>query len=168
MAWKIGAACAVIASCILIARALTGALFRRCRILDELIGALGNLRISVVERLEPLSVALASSGARIFEMTAQEIRHNVSASEAWNIVRNAATARGEVADAMGEEELSVLDALFGRLGKTGCGGQELSIRSCVSSLEEIRATEKSRLDETSKLYTKLGILTGLAAVVLIL
>ena len=167
MEWKIISACSVVIGCMLAARSLSGALFRKCRMLDELISALRSLRISIVDRLEPMKMALTFSGAKLFEWTAGEIRQDVTAAEAWKLVRQRATVRGGMADCLGDDELRALDALFDCLGRTSGSRQELSIQNCVSALEEIRAEEKRKLKETSRLYTRLGILTGLAVAVLI-
>lgn len=168
MKWRIVAACAVAISGALFGRSLTAAQHRRCRMVDELIDALGRLRVSIVDGLVPLKTALSSCGTELFEKMAAEIRNDVGASEAWKIVRNNTTGHGEIADCLGSAELHVLEILFEHLGRTGGCGQELAIRNCQSALEEIRTKEKKRLGEVSCLYTKLGMLLGFAAAILIL
>jgi len=166
--WKIVSACMLVVGAALVARSLSGVLFRRCRMLDELIFALSSLRVSVVDRMEPIKMALTSSGARLFEWTAGEIRHDVAVAEAWKTVRHRTSVHGGIADCLGDDTLCALDTLFDYLGRTGGSRQELSIQRCISALEEIRAAEKRKLAEASRLYTRLGILTGLAVAVLII
>lgn len=168
MKWRIVAACAVAIAGILFGRSLTATQHRRCRMLDELIDALGRLRVSIVNGLVPLRTALSSCGAELFEKAAAEIRNDVGALEAWKIIRNKVTVRGEIADCLGSAELHALEILFEHLGRTGGCGQELAIQNCQSALEEISVEEKKRLREVSRLYTKLGMLFGFAAAILFL
>ncbi len=165
---KLALAAAVTAACALAGRALCQKEQRRVALLQQLIRALPQLRLAMLEKLDPLEAALRQSGSPLLAHVAGSMAEGMSAREAWQGCRRELTAQGATLDCLEAEDLQRLDVLFESLGGTGKSGQKLLLDAAEAGLQELLQKAKARAEERGKLYTNLGLLLGLAIAVCLL
>lgn len=168
MQLKLALAVCITVACALCGRSIAGAAFRRCRLLQALIEALRMLKVQSVSMLEPLEVALRRTEQPLFVQTAQRLPSEASAGAAWRAVRDSETARGKSADCLLEQDLAPLDRLFEHLGECSRAEQDEAIRTCIGRMESALSEARERSVQISRLYTSVGLLTGLAIAVIMI
>ena len=83
-------------------------------------------------------------------------------------MRDSEAARGKSADCLLEQDLAPLDRLFEHLGECSRAEQEEAIRTCIGRMESALSKARERSVQISRLYTSVGLLTGLAIVVIMI
>lgn len=155
-------------SCALWGIGRSAALSRRAGSLERLVAMLGVLSEELSYNQTPIREATARISARSTGAAKDflsGVRGYMSAGysppESWE------KAAGELSDIekSDRQELSSL-ALF--LGGSDIEGQRAAISRCRRALEERRAEATERCGRLSRVYTTLGVLGGLAAVVIAL
>lgn len=149
-------------------RAFAASAERRLRLLREMLDALRRLKIQIVNLLEPLDSALTQTGFPLFESVAAHLDAVGNAADAWQAAIGKASKRGQCADCLARPEMEAMERLFERLGESGRADQEEGIRACIASLELACEEARRQSRETGRLYTSVGILTGLALAVLMI
>lgn len=165
---RLALAALIVVLCGLCGRSLAWAASRRGRLLRETLNALKLLRIQIVNHLEPLERALGQSGSPLFESVARRLGGEGSAAEAWRQTIGEEGRRGKAADSLSKGDLQALERLFDHLGESGRADQNEAIRACIASLELARDEAAEYSARIGRLYTSMGILTGLAIAVLII
>ena len=85
-------------------------------------------------------------------------------AEGWDALK--AEASGEL-ECLTGTDVSVLDALFAGLGRTGRDEQDSLFSMIITRLEEALSQAKSRFQESSRMFTALGALVGVAICIMI-
>lgn len=118
--------------------------------------------------LEPVSVALSGSDCPIFERVGKAMVPGTGAETAWRAVLPSERKRGGAIDALMPEDRAVLDALFSHLGESGREEQEAHFDRTISAFDKNLASAEARSREAQRLYTSLGLLTGLMLALIVL
>lgn len=168
METRIALAICVVLGCALCGRALADAARRRANTLRALSEGVKVLRIHVTGMLEPVRCALAAANCPLLSMVSGAMDDGRSAGEAWRSVRRAVMKRGGPGDALTEKDARVLDVLFDRLGQTGREEQGALIGAAQEQLETLLDAAVKRAAEAGRLYTSLGMLTGLMLALIVL
>ncbi len=167
MTLRLALAAVIVAACGLCGAALARAEERRWRMLRDTVSGLKRLRVQIVHLREPLARALKQSGAQLLAATAEHLDGAPCAAEAWRQTWSVAGSRGGAGDCLSAQDVRALERLFDRLGESGCADQDAAIRACAAELEEAAENARQRAMATSRLYTSLGLLLGLALAVLV-
>lgn len=158
----------VIAACTLCGYAISESASRRKNLLGKLIGALRILRIEMYHRRIPLKDALAQTQFPLFHSIAESLEESETVFEAWEKIHKDTNVRGGATDCLMQNDRAALDRLFCHLGMSGCEEQAEAIDSCLYALQELLDEAKERVRQSSKLYSSLGFLTGLALAILMI
>ena len=129
--------------------------------LEEMIGAVKMLRVQIVQCTAPLKEALCQCGMTMLEDIGRGMEVGIAPREGWENVRIVATM-------LKTAELSAMDRLFERLGSVPLPGQSEAIDACIAVLECQRANAEHCAQRAAKMYTSLGLLTGLSMAVLLI
>ena len=149
-------------------RSLAWSPARRYRLILELMDALKMLKIQMVDLLEPVDRALVRSGTPTFAAIAGAIGKSGGVEAAWKSVCARERARGGRLDCLTDHDCELLDRLFEQLGQSGRSGQEQVLDACMAALERSQADARERSGRISKLYPAIGLLGGLAVVVVMI
>ena len=147
--------------CAMCGRAVAGAARRRADTLRALRNGLRMLKLHMTGMFQPLKPALSATGCQLLERLAAELRPGEGASGAWARLRIRECRPGGLCDALTREDLAALDRLFDGLGESGREAQELLIAEGIAALDMLYDQARTRAAEADRLYTSLGLLTGL-------
>ena len=78
-----------------------------------------------------------------------------------------ALRRGRMLDCLVQSDVRILDELFAKLGASGRDEQNALFSMVLAQLEAAQEQAQARSVETSRMYTSLGALLGIAIGVLI-
>lgn len=159
---KLVLAAVITVCCAFAGRALCMKERRRVELLNGLIKAMPVLRLYMLERLEPLEAALGETHNILLLHVRESMARGMSAREAWSSEAAELTKQGAMLDSLVADDIARLDILFGELGASGLSAQRLLLDSCEQGLSVLLKEAKARADDRAKLYTNLGLLTGLA------
>lgn len=163
---KLLAAAAVTIAAAMCGRSMAQGAQRRLHTILELLDGLRRLRIQMVERLEPLSRALAQTGSPILSAVSELLNETVGAYAAWQILCRRERARGGKLDGLTAREFETLDQMFERLGASGRNDQAQIIENCLAALEDSKREAQERAAQAARLYPTVGGLLGLMLAVL--
>ena len=149
-------------------KAAADAVSRRYRTLAALADDLQTLRIHMTGMLQPVQSALEKAGSPILKRVAKGMGAGISAGEAWSAIREESARRGGMADALAEEDLHALDALFAGLGQTGREEQEVLLGASLERLKQLRDSARKKAVEADRLYVSLGFLVGLMLALIVI
>ena len=138
---------------------------RRIRLLGELADATELLRVHMLEQLFPMASALSMSDSAAMRMSGTEMSEGKSSKEAWQAVMRHERRRGGVLDSLTREDCGALTRLFDGLGESGRSEQERHIAIALRELRRLEENARREYAGNVRLYTTLGMLTGLALAV---
>jgi len=157
----------VIVACAAAGRTLSNVHKRRAELLSELLAAVRVLRLRMLNSLEPVGILLRRSDARIFQDLGNSLRDGASLAECWQELCMRALRRGRMLDCLVQSDVRILDELFAKLGASGRDEQNALFSMVLAQLEAAQEQAQARSVETSRMYTSLGALLGIAIGVLI-
>lgn len=149
-------------------KAAADAVRRRYRVLDLLAEGIQTLRIHMTGMLQPVPCALENAGCEIMTRVAEGMGEGCSAGDAWRAVRDVVARRGGAADALTEDDLDVLDALFSGLGQSGREEQEALLDAAWRRICRLRDEALKKAGEADRLYVSLGLLIGLMLALIVI
>lgn len=161
---RLALGCAVVIFCALAGKSFGGANARRVKMLAEIMDALQMLRVHMLDRLMPLEAAMCRSQSKLLNEIGDALG-NAGAASAWQDVKARELRRGGLLDCLTLRDIEVLDCLFSALGSTGRREQRPVIDSAIKELGLLEAAARSESGEKGRLYTTLGALAGVAAVI---
>ena len=150
--------------CALIGRAFANGNVRRARLLAETMDGLQMLKIHMLDRLLPLSAAFEKSQSYLLKETGL-LMTGCGAREAWQALRERETKRGGRLDSLSTDDLEALGAFFDGAGSTGRSEHKAIFDAAIKSLGRLESGARKDGAERVRLYTTLGALAGVAAVV---
>lgn len=168
METRIALAICVVLGSGLSGRAAAQALRRRVQLLEGLAQGLRELRIHMIGMLETVQCALERSGCALLESVARGMSGGRGAGEAWRDARDTLTRRGSPADALRDEDVRVLDRLFGALGQSGREEQTALLDAAIQAVDELWDAARRKCGEADRLYMSLGVLTGLMLALIVI
>ena len=124
------------------------------------------LRLRMLNSMEPLAILLRKSDAALFQLLGNKLFEGATLEDAWQELRNKARRSTLLAD-LNDDDMHILDAFFSELGKSGKEEQSELFAKILAEMEEVHRIAKNNYLSSSKLYTALGTLAGLAVCVLI-
>lgn len=150
--------------CALIGRAFAKGNARRARLLAETMDGLQMLKVHMLDRLLPLNAALEKSQSRLLRETGLLMR-GCGARKAWESLRAREVRRGGQLDSLSSNDLETLDAFFDGLGSAGRSEHKAIFDAAIKALGRLESGARKDGAERIRLYTTLGALAGVAAVI---
>ena len=148
--------------------AMSGGVHRRVRTLESLIHGVKLLRVHMIGMFQPVPQALSAAECPLLEALSEAMTPGISASAAWQAVRERERRRGGRLDAMTEQDIDALNTLFDGLGESGRDQQGILLSTACDTLERSLEAARSKAGEADRLYVPLGALTGLMAALLVI
>lgn len=142
---------------------------RELRYLQNMLSIFDNevryLSSPVTEAFERIASKNSSSVSLVFSETASLLRNSpgLSASEAWSMAVKNNSGR----TALDSDDTDILEGFGRTLGSCDIEGQLNSIRITVKRLKEQESKAELKRIKSEAMYKKLGILLGLAIVVVL-
>lgn len=150
--------------CALIGRAFAQGNVRRAKLLAETVDGMQLLKVHMLDRLLPLPAALEKSQAYLLKEVGVLMK-GCSARDAWQALSDREQKRGGCLDCIAAEDADVLDAFFDGLGSSGRSEHKAIFDSAIKALSRLEGVARKDGAEKVKLYTTLGALAGVAAVI---
>lgn len=139
---------------------------QHCKQLAEIIRAVKILKVQIVSMSETVGQALKQTNYLPFQSIAEKMEEYTGMDEAWrDAVGGSNGAEGIL---LSDAEKKDVEQMFSRLGNCHHEMQEEILSSCCRHLEDALTDVRERTRQVSKVYTSLGFLIGLCAVVLVL
>ena len=110
---------------------------------------------------EEIATSFTNNTGEIFKIACQNMQTK-SASESWNLALDSVNTN------MQKNDIQVLKGLAKLLGKTEIEGQISEIKLTDNFLNIQLEDAKKALDKNEKLYKNLGVITGLALVIILI
>lgn len=157
----------LLAVCIVVCCAFSGKAFaaearRRADLINDLIEGLRLLRIYITGvMMENVRHALMETGCNALILIGEEMANGGNVGKAWRRAAHSKKFQNAGLDALKQEERDIIGHLFDRLGESNRESQKILIESAVKALEERLPEARKKASEAEKLYTTLGILSGL-------
>jgi stage III sporulation protein AB len=148
----------------LIGRAFAKGNVRRAQLLAETMDGLQMLKVHMLDRLLPLNAALEKSQSYLLRETGL-LMNGCGAREAWQALRERETRRGGRLDSLLTDDLDTLDAFFDGLGSAGRNEHKAIFDAAIKALMRLESVARKAGAERVRLYTTLGALAGVAAVI---
>lgn len=148
-------------------RILSNAKKRRAEVIGDILAAVRVLRLRMLNSMEPLSILLRKSDCLLFRDLGNSLWVGSSLHECWTVQKKISGKKGAVLDCLCKEDMDILDTLFENLGKNGRDEQNELFASVISRLEEAQNAARKKQAEAARIYTALGALTGIMAVILL-
>lgn len=156
---------AIVVGCTMAGRALSSGQTRRARLLTDVMDAAQILRVHMLDRLLPVNAALSMSASPLLRKLGQEMVSGKCASDAWNALSAREHRHGGLLDSMTGSDMAALSMLFDGLGESGRVEQEKRFQSAIREMGRLEEEARRSGSESARLYTTLGMLTGLALAV---
>lgn len=150
----------VITGCTLIGYALAGAASRRAKLVSGILNAMRLLQAEMLENLMPLSDALQKSDSSAFKQTGERLKH-MPVKQAWRSVRTELSERGGELDSLTHEDILPLDMFFDGVGTSGNAALSELFANVIRAMERRELEAREQCSARNKLYTRMGLLTGL-------
>jgi stage III sporulation protein AB len=150
--------------CALIGRAFAKGNIRRAQLLAETMDGMQMLRVHMLDRLFPLASALEKSQAYVLSQTGAGMK-GCGAGEAWRALRAREMRRAGKLDCLTHADADALDAFFDGLGSAGRSEHKMIFDAAIRALGRLESAARSEGAEKLRLYTTLGALAGVAAVI---
>ncbi|MDO4548327.1 MAG: stage III sporulation protein AB [Clostridia bacterium] len=149
-------------------RAMADVRKKRVRQLKDICRALERLQIAMIERRMPLEQALTAAGCEGFAAVSSLIKSERSVYDAWKKAQQTLRAKGAALSMLEGEDILALDNMFSALGLTGLSEQRLLLSDTGEALRALYDSARKKADEQARLYSTLGMLTGLAVAILLI
>ena len=118
----------------------------------------------MISMSEPVSKALMRTEYPLFQCVSRKMSSTITADEAWRIIIEESRNAILLTDA----EKRCIEQMLSRLGSSERELQDEMLSECSRRLEEMLSEAREHTRQISKLYTSLGFLLGLCAVIMIL
>lgn len=156
-----------------LAGAVTGRVFadakkRRADQLSKLCQAIERLPVVMLERRMPLDQALSRVGHEGFNAVSRAMKSERSADMAWKASLGELRAKDGELSALEDDEIEILNGMFSSLGLSGAAEQRILLDGTREALSALYDKARKKADEQAKLYSTLGLLTGLAVAILLI
>ena len=138
---------------------------RRSEMLNEILAAMRVLRLRMLNSLEPLGILLRKSDSQLFRDLGNSLWEGGSLESCWQEKRN--QERQNMLTCLHADDLKILDSFFQNLGGSGRDEQNQLFSHVIEALEENQMQAKKSYHDTSRLYTALGSMVGIAICILI-
>ena len=164
MGFRLALAAIVIFACALMGHAFAKGNVRRAKLLAETMDGMQFLKVHMLDRLLPLAAALEKSQAYILKEIGALMK-GCSAWDAWQALCLRERARGRQMDCLTEDDVDALNAFFDGLGGSGRSEHKAIFDSAIKTLGHLESAARKDGAEKVRLYTTLGALAGVAAVI---
>ena len=143
---------------------------RRLRVvqLESLLVGIGRLTVQMLEKMLPLKEALMASSCEAIAPVAANMTGGRMPLDAYLGAVQGLSARGGALSALTEEDTQVLEKMFEGLGASGASEQRLLLTGVQAQLDRLSQAARKTAEEQAKLYTSLGLISGLALSVCLL
>lgn len=152
-------------ACTATGRSISNARRRRYELISEILAAMRVLRLRMLNSLEPLGILMRKSDSPLFRELGNDLWEGSSLADCWQKKRS--SERQNMLSCLTTDDLLVLDSFFQNLGSSGLDEQNHLFAQVIEALEEKQILAKKRYQETSRLYTALGSMVGIAICILI-
>lgn len=148
----------------LIGRAFGKGNVRRAKLLAETMDGMQLLKVHMLDRLLPLAAALEKSQSYVLREVGALMK-GCSAADAWQALRTREQKRNGRLDCLTAEDAEVLDTFFEALGASGRTEHKAIFDAAIKALGRLESAARKDGAEKVRLYTTLGALAGVAAVI---